>query len=479
VKSKKFLVISIASIFMLSAMIVVTGCAAPRKATLKAEVGVIEGVSKRLPLKAALYVSDATKAYSYIALIPLGAWEYKFGEHVTKASSVAFLQVFESMAVIQSKRDLDRFDVIIEPEFAPAQTKVDIGYSAVTTRVGLEYRVSDRDGVFWQHVFVGQSTTGGKITDMGEADALPKAVESAALQMWKDFNNRATIGRLYAKRTSPSDFPAEEKTEASPELFSVKSDIDDLPAVKIKPNKNAYAIVIGIENYRQKLPKAAFAASDAKLMRDYLIRVLGYPEENVITLLNDRALKSDLEKYIDRWLINNVESNGRVFIYYSGHGAPNAKTGDAYLVPYDGDPTFIAETGYPIARLYESLGKLKAGEITVILDSCFSGAGGRSVLAAGAKPLVMTINMPVIRRNMSVLTASAGDQISSAYAEKGHGLLTYFLLKGIKNEDVVKPDGSVKMDDLFGYVKPQVERIARKQFNNEQTPQLMTPVKGE
>jgi hypothetical protein len=29
------------------------------------------------------------------------------------------------------------------------------------------------------------------------------------------------------------------------------------------------------------------------------------------------------------------------------------------------------------------------------------------------------------------------------------------------------------MDDLFGYIKPQVERIARRQYNNEQTPQLI------
>jgi hypothetical protein len=253
----------------------------------------------------------------------------------------------------------------------------------------------------------------------------------------------------------------------------IKSDVDELPAIKANPNKNAYAIVIGIENYRQKLPKADYAVADAKIISEYLTKTMGYPEENVITLLNDRALKSDMEKYFDRWLINNVEENGRVFIYYSGHGAPNTKNGDAYLVPYDGDPTFITETGYPIARLYESLGKLKAKEIIVVLDSCFSGAGGRSVLAKGAKPLVMTINTPNIKKNIAVMTASSGDQISSAYEEQGHGLFTYFLLKGIKNEDVIKPDGSIAISDLFSYIKPQVERIARKQFNNEQTPQLI------
>ena len=174
-----------------------------------------------------------------------------------------------------------------------------------------------------------------------------------------------------------------------------KSDVDEQPALRVSANKHAYAIVIGIEQYRQKLPRADFAAHDAGIVSAYLTKSLGYPEENVITLLNDQALKSDLEKYFDRWLSNNVEEDGRVFIYFSGHGAPDAKNGDAYLVPYDGDPTFIAETGYAVTRLYESLGKLKAREIVVVLDSCFSGAGGRSVLAKGAKPLVMTVKTPL------------------------------------------------------------------------------------
>jgi hypothetical protein len=256
--------------------------------------------------------------------------------------------------------------------------------------------------------------------------------------------------------------------------MTVRSDVDELPAIKVKHNKLAYAIVIGIENYRQKLPKADFAVADAKIISEYLTKTMGYPEENVITLINEHATKSDFEKYFERWLSNNVEKNSSVFIYFSGHGAPDHKTGGAYLVPYDGDPSFIAETGYSLKRMYDALGKLPAKEIIVALDSCFSGAGGRSVIAKGARPLVMNLQSNVaLSKNMTVLSASSGEQISSTYDEKGHGLFTYFMLKGIKDEDVVNQDGSIKMDDLFGYIKPQVERIARKQYNNEQTPQLI------
>jgi hypothetical protein len=327
------------------------------------------------------------------------------------------------------------------------------------------------------------SAAHGKHTEMikfliskgADVDIAILTVEGLAVKYPKEWVIEAKLLAKYAQkqevgRTAPLISIANNEAQLSP---VIKSDVDELPAIKVKHNKHAYAIVIGIENYRQKLPKADFATQDARLVAGYLIKTMGYPEENVVMLLNDRASKSDFEKYFEKWLGNNVEKGSTVFVYYSGHGAPNTKTGDAYLVPYDGDPTFIAETGYSIARLYESLGKLKAKEITVVLDSCFSGAGGRSVLAKGAKPLVMTINMPTMRKNISVMTASSGDQISSAYEEQGHGLFTYFLLKGIKDEDVVRQDGSIKMADLFGYIKPQVERIARKQFNNKQTPQLI------
>jgi hypothetical protein len=255
---------------------------------------------------------------------------------------------------------------------------------------------------------------------------------------------------------------------------TVKSDIDELPAFKVKPNKNSYAIIIGIENYRQKLPKVDFAVSDARLVGNYLSRAMGYPEENIITLLNENATNVDLAKYIEQWLANNVDKGSTIFIYYSGHGAPNTKTGDAFLVPYDGDPSFISQTGYPLKRLYEALGRLPAREVIVALDSCFSGAGGRSVLAEGARPIVIALEGDfAIPKNMTVLAAASRDQISSTYKDKGHGLFTYFFLKGIKEENIVKQDGSIAVNDLFSYLKPEVERIARKQYNNEQTPQLI------
>ncbi len=337
-------------------------------------------------------------------------------------------------------------------------------------------------------------TNGKAEIDTVRAEGVAKGHGSLALTITDakiNFENALLASKklqVFSKAKSPSlpdvadNFERANKPgslESASSTTVIGSDIDEVPLINIKPNKNAYAIVIGIEQYRQKLPKVDFAVSDAKLVSNYLSKVMGYPEENIVTLINDRAAKSDLEKYFEKWLSNNIEKGGTVFIYYSGHGAPNPQTGDAYLVPYDGDPSFIDQTGYSLKRMYDVLGKLPAKEIVVALDSCFSGAGGRSVLAEGARPLVMNFEKSLmISKNMVILAAAAGNQISSTYKEKGHGLFTYFMLKGIKNEDVVKKDGSIAIIDLFTYVKPLVERIARKQYNNEQTPQLIAPKKN-
>jgi hypothetical protein len=260
----------------------------------------------------------------------------------------------------------------------------------------------------------------------------------------------------------------------TPTMPAIQSDVDRVPAAKGAQMKNAYAVVIGIEQYREQLPKANFAAHDASVVGDYLTKMLGYPEENVVVRLNEKATKTDLEKYFEGWLPNNVEKDDSVFVYFSGHGAPHVKTGDAYLVPYDGDPTFVDKTGFSLKRLYAALGKLPAKDVTVVLDSCFSGAGGRSVLSEGARPMGLSIETQVITAGrITVLSASSGDQISNTFKEQGHGLLTYFFLKGLQGEGDVNKDGSIEMVELLDYVKPNVQRVARKQYNNEQTPQLL------
>ena len=260
-----------------------------------------------------------------------------------------------------------------------------------------------------------------------------------------------------------------EKQESSGVSTVLKSDVD-APQYKGAENSDDFALVIGIEKY-SNLPDAEFAERDAAAVREHLI-ALGYPEANIIALSGSKATMSAFAKNIESWLPLNVNKKSTVFVYYSGHGAPDVKTGQAYLVPWDGDPEFLEGSAYPVKRLYEKLGTLKAKRVIVALDSCFSGAGGRSVLAKGTRPLVTKMDMGAIEPGKIVaLSASDSDQISGTVDDQGHGAFTYYLLKGL-NGAAADDSKHVTLRSLYDYLKPKVQAAAHR-HNREQTPQLL------
>lgn len=190
------------------------------------------------------------------------------------------------------------------------------------------------------------------------------------------------------KATLAGAAEAQNKTKQSSAL-AIQSDVDK-PKYKSVEHADNFALVVGIEKY-SSLPEAQFAERDAEAVREHLV-ALGYPLRNIVLLTDLQATNSGLVKNLEAWLPNNVNERSTVFFYYSGHGAPEASSGQAYLVPIDGDPQYLEKTGYPVKRLYERLNSLKAKRVIVALDSCFSGAGGRSVLAKGTKPLVTKVD---------------------------------------------------------------------------------------
>lgn len=257
---------------------------------------------------------------------------------------------------------------------------------------------------------------------------------------------------------------SQDRAPVAPAAKRIHSDADK-PAYQHPEDPRNFALVVGIEKY-ENLPPAEFAERDAQAVRRHLL-ALGYPERNVIFLTGSKAGRSGIEKYVESWLPRNVGPDDRVFVYFSGHGAPDAETEQAYLAPWDADVKFLSNTGYPVKRLYEKLNALKAKEVLVALDACFSGAGGRSVLAKGTRPLVTRVDTGVGEGKVAVLSASAADEITGTDESQGHGIFTYHLLSGLN-----AAQGDASFQGLYSYLKPKVQDAARRD-NRDQTPQLM------
>jgi hypothetical protein len=259
------------------------------------------------------------------------------------------------------------------------------------------------------------------------------------------------------------------KATAKPAEAGPKKSDADYPRYKVSENPDNYAVVIGIEKYSD-IPDAEFAEHDAAAVRAHLA-ALGYPQRNIVSLIGSKATKTGMTKELETWLPQNVNEKSTVFIYYSGHGAPDVKTGKSFLVPWDGDAQFLEDTGYPVERLYQKLGQLKAKRVIVALDACFSGAGGRSVLAKGMRPLVTQSAVEPIPGKVVSLTAAGANQAAGAETAQAHGLFTYYLLRGL-NGDAADKDGRVTVASLYQSLSKRVEDDARKN-GADQAPQLL------
>jgi hypothetical protein len=246
-------------------------------------------------------------------------------------------------------------------------------------------------------------------------------------------------------------------------------------------NPDAVAVVIGNRAYsRSEVPPVDYAVRDAEAMRQFLVATFGFREENIIFERNasystmqrifgsERDFKGQLYNFMD------PAKPSDVFVFYSGHGAPDPGSGTAYLVPSDADPQSIGLTGFPVKQIYNNLAQLPASSITVVMDACFSGLTDRGSLLRGISPLTLRVENPVLAAaNSVVLTASRSTEVSGWYDQEQHGLFTYTFLDQVKKTFANGvPDSVPSAKFLADQVTPEVVRMSRRIRQREQTPQL-------
>lgn len=243
---------------------------------------------------------------------------------------------------------------------------------------------------------------------------------------------------------------------------------------------DAVAVVIGVSQYMtEEVPPVDYAVRDAEVVERYLTETLGFDPANVITLEN--PTKSSMDAVLGTAddhrgrLYDLTSDTSEVFVFYSGHGAPNSseENGRTYFLPSDARPNQLSLTGYPVDLLYENLSKVTSGAVTVAIDACFSGQTERGTLVQDASPALLSVENPVVGMEKGlVLTASKADQISSWYPEMKHGLFTYYFLKGLQGEADMDDDQVVDGKEMGEYLSDQVPRQARRLYSRDQNPQV-------
>ena len=245
-------------------------------------------------------------------------------------------------------------------------------------------------------------------------------------------------------------------------------DVDiNIPDYK-KVNDKTFAVIIANENYTQVAP-VPMAGNDGRIFAQYCEKTLGLPKENILQY-PDATYGKMIRAIQDIKNIANAYDQIRVIFYYAGHGIPNESTRDAFLLPIDGDGLHT-EVCYPLKRLYDELSSLNTSSVVVFLDACFSGAlGDGASLLSSARGLALKPKQITPKGNMVVFSAASGEETAYPYADHGHGLFTYFLLKKLQNSK-----GSTNLGDLAAYIIENVKQKSVLINHKIQTPTVSYP----
>jgi len=286
------------------------------------------------------------------------------------------------------------------------------------------------------------------------------------------------VDRSSGFETETAEIAFDITTKGTESAEPVFVDVDrNIPRVRTS-NPYGIAVVIGNENYTHKdVPDVEYAHNDATTVKKYLKNMLGYKEDNIIFIEN--ASKSDFERVFgtesvpEGKLYNWVRSNrSDVFIYYSGHGAPDMKNKKAYFMPSNSDPNYVRIDGYPLEVFYKNLNTIPAKSITVVLDACFSGGSQKGMILQKASPMYIDVDFPFYGNKINLITSASGAQISSWYPQANHSLFTYYFLRALRGEADKNRDRHITLKEVHQYVNDNVPYIARRIYGREQTPTM-------
>ena len=283
---------------------------------------------------------------------------------------------------------------------------------------------------------------------------------------------------------APSSSPAA-SAATRPTAPEIVSDVDMRVPVAAVPNPDAVAIVIGNRAYRsQGVPDVDFAVRDARSMKRYLVETFGFSEDRVILDTNvtsgrmselfgspTDASASQLAELVNARTPGNVD----VFVFYSGLGAPAGRPAKKYLVPVDANPRRVQANGYSIDQLYQNLTALKARSVTVALDAGF-GSLTSDMFATESFGGELELEVGTVGGlNSQVIAATSGDQTPKWRRDQGHGLFTYFLLRGLQGSADANGDYSITAGELQSYVTANVRSWAADRMSGAvQVPEVFT-----
>jgi uncharacterized caspase-like protein len=234
-----------------------------------------------------------------------------------------------------------------------------------------------------------------------------------------------------------------------------------------------WAVIIGVSDYQDtRIPSLRYASTDAQAFYDWIVSPTGgkYAPARVRFLIDHEATLAHIKEALFVWLRQAIEEDV-VTIYFAGHGSPESPDSpeNLFLLPYDVEYNALATSGFPMWDIETALQRfVKAKKVIVIADACHTGGVGQPFAVARRAQRDLLVNpistgfqnLAKVGDGVAVLSASDTDQFSQEDKKwgGGHGVFTYFLVKGLSGEADYNADGRVTLGEIIPYLSESVRR---------------------
>jgi hypothetical protein len=395
-------------------------------------------------------------------------------------------QVFESVQKTDTTRTSGDLTFIFRVERFEPRLKFNDKFFSVDAEAAVEIGLSVvgyRDGnrIFGTTVDTQRtrSGSGGAVCEGGStvlADATRDAIKDVLEKIGERMANsqKLTAKSQNSQRIDNQSTASEKPTsEARREPRSSLYPPLNPEAIKSVPPRDAVAIIIGVSRY-QKVPRAEFANEDAKLFQTYATRALGVKQENVRLLIDSEADYAEIIKAFKNWLPLHVNPNKtELFVFFSGHGLPADDGKSLYLLPFSADQDLLDRTAINQSELVRMITSTNPKSVTLIMDSCYSGITRTGeALYADARPISLRSEFIELPKNFTLISASAPNQISSSSKDLGHGIFSYFFMKGLEGAADLNSDKKITLAEIYSYSSQNVRKMASS-LSRQQDPQIV------
>ncbi|MDZ8241936.1 MAG: caspase family protein [Nostoc sp. ChiQUE01a] len=231
---------------------------------------------------------------------------------------------------------------------------------------------------------------------------------------------------------------------------------------------NYWAIAIGINQYQLFQPLSC-AQADAEALKDILVTQAGFVPEHCLlmtdtsTPIADRSTyptKENILQLLEDLAATYWQPQDYLWLFFSGYGV-NYK-GKDYLMPAEGNPELVPETGIELRSLMQSL---QLAELNVLLLLDINRAFGTQADApVGEETIELAQEL-----ELATIFSCQPEQFSHESSELGHGFFTAALLEALRSGN------GDNLADLESYLSLLVPKLCQHHWRPIQNPAIIIP----